>query len=220
MKRLYSKIILLNIILFSSCRQLPANTPATSTNTLIPQFNQDKVEAVSIFTATSIPCLESPLSQTQPTTDIEKISETWFLSDISLIPNRLNYKFVDSPQDWAGICKQYQQAILTNNDWIHSPTEAALTLITKSDHLSIYPSNQIILAAENYKNINAENKNNFTENIAVVVVNYFRDGTYFETRFDFIVEDEIWRPKWWGLRWKCTNNMNSSEWNTDTINCQ
>lgn len=199
-------LFLLAIVLSSGCGQSTHIDSSTSTvvssNTL--QSSQ---------TPTPISCVS--LSQT-PTSDIEKKADDWFLSSISQISGRDQYSnSKDWANSWETICSHYQTAISNNESWVHNPIDVALKTFTFSEFF--IPDNVIALTMPERKTTTFQNQASETyveHNAIVVVYSILHPDQDLEIRVDLIREDEIWKIRWIGSRWKCYKNTNVN-WSTE-----
>lgn len=169
---------------------------------------------VSTATVTPIPCFPQ-----KPTTDLERIAETWFLSSVPQIPERKKYEFVGTGEAWAIICSQYQNLLLTNEKY--DPIEISLQVVTQSAGQDYYQMDSVIVAAINSDHLvtNSDLDRSMKDrNIVTVVVSHPSFDVQVESRADYIYENKIWQIRWLGYRWKCIN-ITDPEWRTGKVDC-
>jgi len=209
-------LLLVVIALISGCGQstgIDSLTPI-STNTNMPYLPQTSIPTIITTSAvTQISCVAS--SQT-PTSDIEKDADEWFLSSISQIPSRNQYNaWKEWENSWETICSHYQTAIVNNETWIHNPIDTALKTFTFSEYF--IPDNVIAIAMPERNITTFQNQTIETymeHNVVVVVYSILHPNQDLEIRVDLVHEDEIWKIRWIGSRWKCYKNDNAN-WSTE-----
>jgi hypothetical protein len=213
-------LLLMALLIFGGC-ELPTtvNGPTRTASTKASPTFTSKPENPAI-TATSLPC--NSVTET-PTTELEKVAETWFLSSISEIPARSQYKFNDVRETWRTVCSAYQRLLLSTDRIAYNPTEISLRLITESaQNQSLLLDNVIMIATSSKEllaGVNQTHPANYFRNIATVVVRYPYTNVQFESRVDYVLQNEIWQIRWSGMRWRCINS-NDSKWNTiEKIDC-
>ena len=207
--------LLVVIALSSGCTQstvidsptpaIASENPSLSAQTLIPVF--------ATSTITPIPCFS--LSQTS-TSDVEKKADEWFLSSILQIPSRDQYSaWKEWENSWETICGHYQTAILNNEPWIHNPIDVALRAFTFSEYFM--PDNVIAIAMTERSITTFQNQTSETymeHNVVTVVYSILHPNNGFEIRVDLVHEDEIWKIRWIGSRYKC-GKSNNDNWSTN-----
>jgi len=210
-----SRFLLLIVPAFSSsCTQstIIDSPTLTAVNTNIPQSSQTPAPAIVTATFTPTPCVSS--SQT-PTSDIEKKADEWFLSLISQIPGRDQYSaWKEWENSWETICGHYQTAILNDEPWVHNPIDIALRTFTFSEYFM--PDNVIAIAMPESNIVAFQNQTFETymeHNVVTVVYSILHPNRDLEVRVDLVHEDEIWRIRWIGSRWKCYES-NAPQWST------
>jgi len=209
-------LLLLIVIAFSSgCTQSTTTDSPTSTavNTNTPQSSQTPAPIIATATITPIPCVSS--SQT-PTSDIEKEADEWFLSSISQIPSRDQYSaWKEWGNSWETTCGHYQTAILNDEPWVHNPIDIALRTFTFSEY---FMPDSVIAVAMPERSITTFQSQTFetymVHNVVTVVYSILHPTQDLEVRVDLVHEDEIWRIRWIGSRWKCYES-NDPKWNID-----
>lgn len=210
------KFFLLTVaVLSTGCGQ---STLAASTETIENAVTPQPPSSPTL-TVTPLPCYS--WTQTS-TTDIEKIAEEWFLSDNPQVPERNQYKIVDSEETWATICGNYQYLILKNEPLVHNPIEISLRMITQSAGPDYFYIDNIVVVAVNSDELLAKTKPTTyprNRNIMTVIVTRPSIDALFESRIDYVFENSVWQIRWWGTRWKCINSEDSKWNNTVYIDC-
>jgi hypothetical protein len=213
-------LLLMAFVFFSGCGQpMTVNDPtSTVSNNASPTFTS--IPEHPAVTVTSLPCISIPET---PTTELEKIAETWFLSSISQIPARTQYEFGDVKETWRTVCSAYQRQVLSDGQVTYNPTEISLRLITEAaQNQSVLLDHVIMIAVSSEELIAGATQTHppsYFRNIATVVVMYPYTNVQFETRVDYVFENKIWQIRWSGTRWRCINN-NDAKWNTiEKIDC-
>jgi|GEM_PF-3237580 len=201
-------------VFLSGCTQTTsAITPSLPTSNKILQTPVPK-SATPTFTVTPLPCMSLPK---EPTTELEKVAEKWFLSSVTQIPERSQYEFNNAQEAWSIVCSGYQRWLLSKNPSAYSPIEISLQLVTQSVQLQYFLLDNVIVAAVSSEELTADSGQihppSYFRNIVTVVLTYPYADVYFETRNDYVFENDIWQIRWWGTRWKCINNKDA-KWNT------
>jgi hypothetical protein len=203
-------LLLIVIALSSGCGQ----------STIIDSSISLTAPVIPTVTVTSLPCYA--WTQTS-TTELEKIAEKWFLSSIPQIPERNQYRFVDTGEAWAVFCGNYQHLIITNNPIARNPIDISLRLITQSAGDNHFQIDNIIVAAVYSADLLTNNSPSFSSslsrNIMTVTVTHPYIDILLEERIDYVFENDIWKIKWWGSRWKCINNKELEWKNAGKIDC-
>jgi hypothetical protein len=200
--------LLIAIAITSGCGQSTVTDSPTSTS----------IPVIPTVTATPLPCYSWMQA---PTTELEKIAERWFLSNVSQIPERSLYELVDAAESWGTICYHYQHLILTHDPIIQNPIKISLEILTQPPGKDYFGIDKIVLAAANSDELLTNNNlavpGPRDRNIMTVIVNYPYLKVQFESRIDYIYENDIWRFRWWGHRWKCINDKETEWKNTGNI---
>ena len=210
--------LFLTTICYAGCGQLTTvdfQTPIIDTVT--PSPFQTLTRIIPTITATRLHCAPQ-----EPTTDLEKIAETWFLSPVSQIPARSEYEFVDAGEFWGYICAVYQDLLLKNDQTAYSPIDLSLQVITESASQNIYQVDSVVAVAVNSENLLIENVEGLASmkdrDIVTVVVSQPSFDWQSETRIDFVFENGMWQIRWVGTRHKCISSTDS-EWHTGNLDC-
>jgi hypothetical protein len=159
-----------------------------------------------------------------PTSEVEVIADEWFQSTIPQIPDRTQYLFNNSLEGWSVICRLYQHAILNDKEIAYRPIDVSLRIITESTNRDYFAIDKVIAVAVNSENLTA---NKITlippegnRDIVTVVVSYSRYHVQFETRTDFVYENDLWQIRWIGNRWRCITDAGNESWSLESaINC-
>jgi hypothetical protein len=228
MNKLISRIILVfflfvAISLSSGCEQLTPNSLPSSAVTTITPTNFRIFSSASPSPPASITPLSCFSGPQAPTTELEIVAETWFLSSVPQIPDRGQYIVIEADEQWGIICNGYQHVIQTNEEIAYNPIDISLYLITQSISRNYFGINNVSVAAVNSDDILASRvtpaSSGKSRNISTVVVVALDVGTQFESRADYVFEEGIWQLRWLGYRWKCLDDV-GSVWNNTVGNIE
>lgn len=211
-------LLLIFTALSSGCAQTSINKFPTPINTLSLQTSTSVPVISPTVTVTSLPCIS--INQT-PKTEIEQIAEKWFLSDIPQISQRSQYRLSDM-KEGINVCGVYQYYLMNNKE-VYSPMDISLHIITQSPVGGNYFSiDNLVVVAKNSKDLLSSIDYAIppagSRDVVIIVVAHSYLNVHFETRTDYIFENDIWKIRWSGSRWKCIN-INNPIWKTDRIDC-